>query len=362
MRDLTRRQLLGAAALAGAAALSACSGSGSWGATGGYGVGEVAPAVGRDHWPGLTGIADASGGWVVTPRWDEEHLGDPQVSAAGDTAAVRAVSKPGGLYGYVGCDGAWAVAPSLRRARGFSACGLATAQAEEDDSGRGNNWGYLADDGSWALGPGFSRRTGDFGADGTALADVSEDPSTTSRRWIRADGSDADPFLPWAVERFASSGSGGLWGLRDQGGSWVLEPSLAGLSPLLVERSFLAKDPSSGLWGTIASDGSWLLAPAWGKVSSGYYNARPHLGDAFFARDAGSGLWGVVAPDGSWEVGPSFRAICDYAGGRVVAGATKDGPWGVAESDGTWLTEPAYSDVQWMSAADVFLVTVPEEG
>ena len=141
--------------------------------------------------------------WVVTPRWDEEHLGDPQVSAAGDTAAVRAVGKPGGLYGYVGCDGAWAVAPSLRRARGFSACGLATAQAEEDDSGRGNNWGYLADDGSWALGPGFSRRTGDFGA---------------------------DPSLPWAVERFASSGSGGLWGLRDQGGSWVLEPSLAGLS------------------------------------------------------------------------------------------------------------------------------------
>lgn len=200
MRTLTRRRLLGAAAL------PACSGADA--TAGGYGVGEVAPAVGRKDWPGLTGIADASGGWVVTPRWaGNPAMGGPVVSAAGDTAAVRAVGKPGGLYGYVGCDGAWAVAPSLRRARGFSACGLAAAQAGEDDSGRGNNWGYLAPDGSWAIGPGFSRSTGDFGADGTALADVGEDASTTSSRWIRADGSDADPSLPWAVEWFASSGS-----------------------------------------------------------------------------------------------------------------------------------------------------------
>ena len=56
---------------------------------------------------------------------------------------------------------------------------------------------------------------------------------------------------------------------------------------------------------------------------------------SFLAQDASSGLWGTVAPDD---------------------------PWGVAEQDGTWLTEPAYSDVQWMSAADVFLATVPEEG
>ncbi|WP_130810309.1 hypothetical protein [Olsenella sp. Marseille-P4559] len=64
----------------------------------------------------------------------------------------------------------------------------------------------------------------------------------------------------------------------------------------------------------------------WGEVSSGYYNAPLHLGDAFFARDAGSGLWGVAAPDG------------------------------------TRLAESAYSFAIWMPAADVFLVTVPEEG
>lgn len=294
---LTRRGLLGAA-LAGAAALPACSGAGE--APGGYGVGEVAPAADRGSWPGLTGIADASGEWVVTPRWaGDPSSGGPVVSAAGDTAAVRAVDGRGRPtdYGYVGCDGSWAVAPSLNEARGFSACGLAAAQAEEDDSGCGNDWGYPAPDGSWALGPGFSMSTGDFGAD----------------------GSDADPSLPWAVERWPSAASDGLWGLRDQGGSWVLEPSLALLRPLLAERSLLARDPSSG-------------------------------------------LWGVASPDGSWEVGPSFRAVCDYAGGRVVAGATKDGPWGIASPDGTWLTEPAYSFALWMPAADVFLATVPEEG
>ena len=360
---LTRRGLLGAA-LAGAAALPACSGAGE--APGGYGVGEVAPAADRGSWPGLTGIADASGEWVVTPRWaGDPSSGGPVVSAAGDTAAVRAVDGRGRPtdYGYVGCDGSWAVAPSLNEARGFSACGLAAAQAEEDDSGCGNDWGYLAPDGSWALGPAFSMSTGDFGADGTALAESSEDPRTESVRWIGADGSDADPSLPWAVERWPSAASGGLWGLRDQGGSWVLEPSLALLRPLLAERSFLAKDPSSGLWGVASlGDGSWEVAPAWGTVSSGYYNARPHLGDGFCAQDPSSGLWGVASPDGSWEVGPSSRAVCDYAGGRVVAGATKDGPWGIASPDGTWFTEPAYSFAFWMPAADVFLATVPEEG
>lgn len=392
---LTRRGLLGAA-LAGAAALPACSGAGE--APGGYGVGEVAPAADRGSWPGLTGIADASGEWVVTPRWaGDPSSGGPVVSAAGDTAAVRAVDGRGRPTDY-GCDGSWAVAPSLNEARGFSACGLAAAQAEEDDSGCGNDWGYLAPDGSWALGPAFSMSTGDFGADGTALAESSEDPRTESVRWIGADGSDADPSLPWAVERWPSAASGGLWGLRDQGGSWVLEPSLARLVPLLAERAYLARDPSSGLWGVLAPDGSWLVAPsfqdawcqggsllardpssglwgvaslgdgswevapAWGKVSSGYYNARPHLGDGFCAQDPSSGLWGVASPDGSWEVGPSFRAVCDYAGGRVVAGATKDGPWGIASPDGTWLTEPAYSFALWMPAADVFLATVPEEG
>lgn len=386
-------------ALAGAAALPACSGAGE--APGGYGVGEVAPAADRGSWPGLTGIADASGEWVVAPRWaGDPSSGGPVVSAAGDTAAVRAVDGRGRPtdYGYVGCDGSWAVAPSLNEARGFSTCGLAAAQAEEDDSGCGNDWGYLAPDGSWALGPGFSRGTGDFGADGTALAESSEDPRTESVRWIGADSSDADPSLPWAVERWPSAASDGLWGLRDQGGSWVLEPSLARLRPLLAERAYLARDPSSGLWGVLAPDGSWLVAPsfqdawcqggsllardpssglwgvaslgdgswevapAWGKVSSGYYNARPHLGDGFCAQDPSSGLWGVASPDGSWEVGPSFRAVCDYAGGRVVAGATKDGPWGIASPDGTWLTEPAYSFALWMPAADVFLATVPEEG
>ncbi|MDP9859176.1 hypothetical protein J2S71_000872 [Olsenella profusa DSM 13989] len=407
----------------------------------------------------------------MTPRWaGDPSSGGPVVSAAGDTAAVRAVDGRGRPtdYGYVGCDGSWAVAPSLNEARGFSVCGLAAAQAEEDDSGCGNDWGYLAPDGSWALGPGFSMSTGDFGADGTALAESSEDPQTESVRWIGADGSDADPSLPWAVERWPSAASDGLWGLRDQGGSWVLEPSLARLRPLLAERAYLARDPSSGLWGVLAPDGSWLVAPsfqdawcqggsllardpssglwgvlapegswlvapsfqdawcqggsllardpssglwgvlapegswlvapsfqdawcqggsllardpssglwgvaslgdgswevapAWGKVSSGYYNARPHLGDGFCAQDPSSGLWGVASPDGSWEVGPSFRAVCDYAGGRVVAGATKDGPWGIASPDGTWLTEPAYSFALWMPAADVFLATVPEEG
>ncbi len=91
---LTRRGLLGAA-------LPACSGAGE--APGGYGVGEVAPAADRGSWPGLTGIADASGEWVVTPRWaGDPSSGGPVVSAAGDTAAVRAVDGCGRPtdYGY----------------------------------------------------------------------------------------------------------------------------------------------------------------------------------------------------------------------------------------------------------------------
>lgn len=35
--------------------------------------------------------------------------------------------------------------------------------------------------------------------------------------------------------------------------------------------------------------------------------------------------------------------------------------WGYLAPDGSWLAEPAYSFAIWMSAADVFLVTVPEE-
>lgn len=168
---------------------------------------------------------------------------------------------------------------------------------------------------------------------------------------------------PLLAERayLARDPSSGLWGVLAPDGSWLVAPSFQ--DAWCQGGSLLARDPSSGLWGVASlGDGSWEVAPAWGKVSSGYYNARPHLGDGFCAQDPSSGLWGVASPDGSWEVGPSFRAVCDYAGGRVVAGATKDGPWGIASPDGTWLTEPAYSFALWMPAADVFLATVPEEG
>ncbi|MBO6716734.1 MAG: WG repeat-containing protein [Rhizobiaceae bacterium] len=101
--------------------------------------------------------------------------------------------------------------------------------------------------------------------------------------------------------------SGGLWGLINEQGKWLLEPSYDEIGPGGDGRfAFLA----GGRWGYLDSTGEVRISPRFDE-------ARPF--EEEIAPVKQNGLWGFVGTDGATEVDFRFEDIGSHQGGYVSA-------------------------------------------
>lgn len=309
MRALTRRRLLGAAALAGAAVLSGCGPQGA-----GRRPWEGEPASTE----GLWGFADMSGAWALPPRWHKAHGFVDGLAPVqhGDTAGATEADPP--LVGLLGRDGEMAFEPVVGTSvgelsqgafafstdwEGFSvrvycgtdgrmitsadrvlidACPFRPADAlfgEPYAFASVGQWGALSLDGSWLMAPSFR---------GEVMDRLYDEPNE-------------------AGLLVASASSGhfkGSWGVADASGSWVVGPRYDGMERFVAGHGGLfAGFEEGGLWGALAQDCSVAVPAAYGGVD------RLADADLWLAEDPESGLWGTLSGDLSgWEVSPRWSA------------------------------------------------------
>lgn len=236
----------------------------------------VSASPGSDHW----GVADASGSWVVEPRYDDMTVFRPGLGER------FAGFEEGGLWGLLARDCSVAVPAAYGRVERLADADL-----------------YLAED------PGT-------GLSGTLRGDLSG--WEAGLRWSSYLGVEytLSP-IPSAGPLFARDGGTGLWGAASPGdGSWLVAPRwgdspspLGGLGPGLVAAS----DPEGGLWGIAdAATGEWAVDPAFGALG----DLGP-VGDdgpgLALAQGPGGGPWGLVDASGAWVAEPAFKSF--YAPG-----------------------------------------------
>ena len=218
---------------------------------------------------GPWGVADASGSWVVGPRYD-----DMTVFRAGHGGQFAGFEE-GGLWGLLAQDGSVAVPAAYGRVERLADADLCLAR----DPGTGL-WGTLRGDLSgWEAGPRWSHYLG-------VEYTLSPIPS-------------AGPLL-------AQDGGTGLWGVASPGdGSWLVAPRWGGRSPSILgglgPGMLAAADPEGGLWGVAdAATGEWSAQPAFGAL----WDLGPGLA---CARGPDGGPWGLVDASGSWAAEPAFK-------------------------------------------------------
>ena len=138
--------------------------------------------------------------------------------------------------------------------------------------------------------------------------------------------------------------SSGLWGLVDEAGTWVTEPTFALAPGALSEGLVAACDAKTGLWGYLAPDGSWEIEPTF--IEAGAFG-----GGVAPARDASGGLWGLVDKTGTWAADPTFAELRTMSSGLAAARADEahaedsDRPWGLVDASGAWRLGPAYAEL-----------------
>ena len=396
MRALTRRQLLGAAALAGAAVLSGCG-----------------PQGGRGHpWEGepestegLWGFADMSGAWARPPRWHKARgsVGGLSLVQHGDPAGATEADPP--LVGLLGRDGEMAFDPIA----GDYGCALSQGAFAVDADWEGHSkalayygtdgrrlapageetfedacpfrpadalfgepyafaraseggWGALSLDGSWLMAPSFRGEVMDRLYDepneaGLLVASASSGHfkgswgvADASGSWVvgpRYDG--MERFVAGHGGLFAAFEEGGLWGALAQDGSVAVPAAYGGVDRLADADLWLAEDPESGLWGTASpGDGSWVVEPRWDVGGDDRYPiSLGGLGPGLVSvADPEGGLWGAAdASTGEWAVAPSYSWLADLAPGLALARDPEGGLRGLVDASGSWALAPAFKDL-----------------
>lgn len=123
----------------------------------------------------------------------------------------------------------------------------------------------------------------------------------------------------------AAARAGARWGLLDESGSWVVEPSFDAILPV---------QGPTGLW-AFRLEGRWgLLNEAGRRLTDAAYEAIGSSRDGVVAAKAADG-WGLVAADGALRAAPRYEALAplgEAAGFWAAQG--RNGKWGVVAANG----------------------------
>ncbi|WP_305068065.1 WG repeat-containing protein [Kitasatospora sp. A2-31] len=203
--------------------------------------GFVAPAADRD---GRWGYLDHRGTWLAEPEL--RHAG------AFEELGLSRFQAADGRWGYAGPDGTPVIPPTLVEAYAFRH-GMAVAATED-------GWCYIDGTGRVVISGPFSA-LGAFGPNGLVGVRMADSGlcgylDRTGRQVIEARFDGASPFGPDGV---APVRMGEDWGLIDESGEWVVEPSYARLDAFA----------GNGL--------AYVLGGTPGDRHKGYLNARGEL-------------------------------------------------------------------------------------
>ena len=347
---MSRRLLVAGAAgaLLGAASLSACSlGGGShmlpkgfWGVADASGKWVLEPRFGgadglygglclasRRNSAGtgacgeeLYGVVDVStGSWRVRPRWQAVVT-----SMQSDVFAARDARS--GLWGVAGWDGGWLAEPFLPDGPGGYApiCPFDTASGltAAFDAASGL-WGLMDRFGAWRSAPSFG-----YMISGGSLGLISAMDEETK-----------------------------LYGLVDASGSWVAPPAFSQLEPPGASGLAGAFDLETHLWGYVDTSGSWVVEPAFVQVEGS------PASQLLAVLRAGDGGWGFVRPDGSWAVEPRFTDARGFDASGTRGVASEGGGYGLVDPSGEWVSRERYYVMRSFLGSDMTLArTDPEEG
>ena len=342
---------------------------------------------------GLTGIARcADGRWIAPPIF----TGAFGVQTCGLAIARDASSEDqsGNAWGLVDATGAWVVSPRFTLANNssrdnvFGDDGIMGVEVKEGDATFVHRWmdksGVWADeglavvvyvrdnnqtlrgvrtpDGSWFAEPSAKAFVEPIRPIGCAIVSV---PGTARMGIMAPDGS-------WALEprfrglaqlgddgsSYVALGEHGALGIISADGSWIIKPCYEDVrvsrdADVGPEGSFIAKDSRTGLYGAANPDGSWLIPPMgaramWYDSSSG----------SMIAQDPSSGLWGIAEPGGVWVLEPLWADVSEVRAGMVTAASHQAGPWGIGRPDGSWQIAPKYTSATWLPTPGTALVSV----
>ncbi|WP_395298306.1 WG repeat-containing protein [Kitasatospora hibisci] len=203
--------------------------------------GFVAPAADGD---GRWGYLDHRGAWLAEPEL--RHAG------AFEEFGLSRFQAADGRWGYAGSDGAPVIPPTLVEAYSFRH-GMAVAATED-------GWCYIDGAGSIVISGPFSG-VGAFGPNGLVGVRMADSGlcgylDRTGRQVIEARFDGASPFGPHGV---APVRMGKRWGLIDEAGEWVVEPSYPRLDAFA----------ENGL--------AYVLGGTLGNHYKGFVNARGEL-------------------------------------------------------------------------------------
>jgi WG containing repeat len=248
------------------------------------------------------GFVDASGQWVIEPRFVDE----------GDFAEGLAWASDGSGQGagYIDKTGAWVIKPQFRHAMEFSE-GLAAVQ---DKSGR---WGYTDASGSWVIAPRFA--SAQAFSEGLSAVEV----DATYR---------------------------GPWGFIDTTGEFVIAPRYEHSPGFLYGKSrfkdgvVLINRGTGSDYDIIASDGRLIKsikAESMSPFRDGLALTRIGHGDA--CGEAGVDIFVYLNQTGERAFDKTFCGAHEFSDG--MAAAWKDRLYGYVDKSGDWAIPPSFEVV-----------------
>ncbi|MGI5870321.1 MAG: WG repeat-containing protein [Kiritimatiellia bacterium] len=331
---------------------------------------------------GRAGFMDAAGRVLALPRyaragaWSEDRLWvQEQVVPGAPGTFLDASAKPVAPSRY--CD-LFAVRPELPMPtfeRAVAVVGLRDGGFGYVDLG-GKLFARTTSAGA------FQRQGGDWllAAEDGRVGFVSRDGA----KRIPARFEDARPFRGSR----AAARIGERWGLIDESGRWVVEPSFTLIFPVQNSTSLWACR-EGGCWGLLNDEGRRLTdstydeiglsrdgavavktAAGWGLLDAEgvqilvpRYEMLAPLGDAagFWAALGRNGKWGVVASNGV-EIAVCGLDLVDAPAPGILL-AAKAGSWGVLDPrEGTWRLPSVFERVLPLSSPFAGLALVEQRG
>lgn len=261
---------------------------------------------------GLCGAVRPDGSVAVPPRYDW----------VGDFSDKRAAVRSGGLYGFVDDEGHEVAAPQYGLVDdykfGFAQVEVGGKSGLIDRDGKmifAPTYGFIE-----AIGPDrfrvsdFPRRGGTIGA---------EDFSGIRTTYTSNSVSVSAPF------EFKTNG------VIDLSGQWI-EPAAP------PSREFDKTSPSvrwverGGLWGLLQADGSWLVEPKFQRAEA--------LSDGL-ARVTLSSKVGFIDGTGKFAIEPVFDTAWPFRLGVGRTSAERDGSFGVIDKSGSWIFQTSHQQI-----------------
>lgn len=253
-------------------------------------------AAAADPDTGLWGYLDTAGNWSIRPAFD----------AAGDFsegyafAYRRAANGDDEHFGWIDAEGAWSITLSPEDGATFVSGGAFFSGLAPLALGADGLYGYMGTDGTWAIAPVF-RSALAFG-DGDLACATDQDGNVG---WIGKDGSWVIDPGNWAEARTFHEGraavadqESGLWGFIDSSGTLAVSNGFAQTRDFHGELA-AAQDEATQLWGYIDAQGAWAIDPTFASAGDFAHGLAP-------AQDVATGLFGYIDDTGAWVFSPEF--------------------------------------------------------